>query len=103
MNEEKKKLDNKDDSQVSYAVWESSMARADNRHKWNIGVIVFLIVLLFASNMIWLYVFQSYEYTDETITVDSKDGGYANYLGGNGDIHNGIGDSLKADTTQEKR
>lgn len=93
----------KDMPPVPYSVWESSMARADLRNKRLCIILLVSIILTVLSNAAWLYVWQSYEYVDETISVDSKDGGNANYLGGNGDINNGIGESCKTDTTQEER
>lgn len=39
-----------------------------------------------------------YDYFSETVTVDSADGGNANYIGNDGDIYNGEGDSQKEKT-----
>lgn len=50
-------------------------------------IIIVLIAVLFASNMAWLWVFQSYDYTSYEQTTDS--GGINNYIGGDGDVNNG--------------
>ena len=43
------------------------------------------IILLFASNMAWLYVWNQYEY--QVVELDSESGN-ANYIGESGDITN---------------
>lgn len=65
--------------------------------RWFISFIICLI-LLFASNMIWLYVWNQYDYAE--YNVDSFDGGNANYIGNDGDINNGTCASTK--TKEEK-
>ena len=53
---------------------------------------------MFATNAIWAYVWCQYDYSSEetstVTTVDGKDG-TANYIGNNGDIHNGENNSSK--------
>ena len=51
--------------------------------------IAFMITLfmLFASNLAWLWVFQSYDYS--SYQAESNDGGNANIIGNDGDINNG--------------
>lgn len=79
---EEKRLEN-----IPYIAHEAEVMRheQDKKKLW-IAVLV-SVVLLFASNMIWLYAWMSYDYVS-TVTVDGKEG-VANYLGGNGDINNG--------------
>jgi multidrug resistance efflux pump len=63
---------------VPYIVYEYTMARFERTiHRLIIALIV-AVVALFASNMAWLYVWNQYDYS--SVTVDSKDGGNANYL-----------------------
>lgn len=82
--------------EIPYIVYEGTMARMERTVKRLIWVVVLLVVLLFASNAIWLYEWNQYEYTE--VVVDSKDGGNANYLaaGADGVINNGEGSSQKA-------
>lgn len=51
---------------LPYVAYEMSERRHEKREKWYSRVIVFLITLLVLCNMIWLYVFQSYDFLSET-------------------------------------
>ena len=83
---------------VPYVVYSDTVA---NYHwvikKLVIAIIVSAVLGLVAtagSNLAWLWVFQSYDYsTEETVTtVDSEGDGIANYTGGNGGVNIGEGD-----------
>ena len=87
---------------VPYIVYEGEMARQERHTKRLIVMLIIMLVLFFASNMAWLYVWNQYEYVDEDVTVDSQDGGSANYIGNAGDIINGISNGKKAETQKEK-
>ena len=87
---------------VPYIVYEGEMARQERHTKRLIVMLIIMLVLFFASNMAWLYVWNQYEYVDEDVTVDSQDGGNANYIGNAGDIINGISNGKKAETQKEK-
>lgn len=79
---------------VPYIVHEGTVARFERTIKRLIIVIIVTVVVLFASNMAWLYAWNLYDYSD--IVVDSQDGGNANYIGTSGIINNGKGSSQKA-------
>lgn len=91
-------MDNKD---VPYIVFEGTVARFERTIKRLIILITITILLLFASNAIWIYEWCQYDYS--TIMVDSEDGGHANYLeaGMNGAINNGEGSSQKTDKEKQ--
>ena len=74
---------------VPYIVHETAMARNERNVKRMIIAIVTAIVLLFASNALWLLAWTSYDYSSEEVIIDSQDGGNANYIGNDGDIVNG--------------
>ena len=74
---------------VPYIVHETAMARNERNVKRMIIAIVMAIVLLFASNALWLLAWCQYDYSSEEVIVDSQDGGNANYIGNDGDIVNG--------------
>lgn len=74
---------------VPYIVYEGEVARAERHIKRLVAVIVILIALLFVSNVAWLRSWMQYDYDSGAVTVDSKDGGNANYIGEDGDIVNG--------------
>ena len=63
-----------------------------NGRKWFIIAII-SIVILFASNMAWLYY---WNLPSEEVTQDNE-GGYNNYVGNDGSIDNG-----KTDNNQKK-
>jgi len=48
---------------VPYIVYEVAEQRHQIREKRKDYIMVFLVILLFIANMIWLYVFQSYDYS----------------------------------------
>lgn len=82
---------------MPYYVHEGIMARNERTIKRLIISLVISIVLMFASNALWLYAWMQYDYessetttTTETksVDVDAKDG-VANYIGNDGDITNG--------------
>lgn len=87
---------------VPYIVYEGEMARQERHIKRLIIMLAIMLSLFFASNMAWLYVWNQYEYVDEDVTVDSQDGGNANYIGNDGAIINGISNGKKAATQEEK-
>ena len=74
---------------VPYIVHETDMARNERNVKRMIIAIIMAIVLLFASNALWLLAWTSYDYSSEEVIIDSQDGGNANYIGNDGDIVNG--------------
>ena len=74
---------------VPYIVHETAMARNERNVKRMVVALVAAIALLFASNALWLWAWNSYDYSSEEIIIDSQDGGNANYIGNDGDIVNG--------------
>lgn len=78
-----------EDNKVPYIVYEGTIARFERTVRRLIIVLAVTILLLFASNALWIYEWNQYDYSD--VTVDSQDGGYANYMGAgaSGVINNG--------------
>lgn len=85
------------DKDVPYIVYEATQARNERTIRRLIIVVIVAIVLLFASNAIWLYAWMQYDYVatseDYSIDLSTKGGGDANYIGNDGDINNGKGSS----------
>lgn len=69
---------------VPYIVYEGEMARQERHIKRLIIMLAIMLVLFFASNMAWLYVWNQYEYVDETETTikATQDGEGVNIVGG---------------------
>lgn len=82
-------MDEKQCGNVPYIVYESVILRDERiiRRLWI--ALLAAIAALFLLNGCWLLYISQYDFTDETITVDSKDGGNASYIARDGDIYNG--------------
>ena len=79
-------MDNENNNfNVPYIVFESSQANNERTIKRLIIALVITIVLMFATNIFWIYEFCSYDYMTEKTTVEA-DSGTANYIGQDGDI-----------------
>ena len=79
---------------IPYSAHESTVARFERTVKRLIIALIVAVLLMFASNLAWLYAWNQYDYSSEerNIEVDAKDG-IANYIGGIGDIINGADQS----------
>ena len=78
---------------VPYYVYELESAKHERTIKRFVIVIVVSVVLLFASNMAWLWFFNQFDFESEEVTLNSQDAGNASYMGGSGVIDNGRGES----------
>ena len=74
---------------IPYVVYESAEARSERTIKRLIVALMVSVLLLFASNIAWLYAWNQYDYTSEDITY-SQDGKGLNNIntGTQGDITN---------------
>lgn len=78
-----------DNKKVDFIVYESNEIRHERTIKRLIIALVISIVLMFASNALWLWAWTSYDYSsEEVVKVDGKQG-TANYIGNDGEINNG--------------
>ena len=79
-----------EDKNVPYIVYESEAARHERTVKRLLQVIIILIVMLVVSNLAWLWVWNQYDFSSESYTIENEDGN-ANYLesGMDGVINNG--------------
>lgn len=87
---------------VPYIVHEGTVARMERVIKRLVIALTISIILMFISNLTWLYFWNQYDYVDESqyVNVDSKDG-IANYIGNDGDIINGTDSSNNQTKSQE--
>lgn len=87
---------------VPYIVYEGEMARQERHIKRLVVMLAVMLVLFFASNMAWLYVWNQYEYVEETIEA-TQDGEGVNIVGGE-DVSYGSdsNDREKEKTTEAK-
>lgn len=85
-------MDNNDNIIMSRIAFERMQAKDERNDKWRNIIIILLIILLVATNVIWLLAWNSYEYVEEYTSVDAENG-IANYIGSDGDIYNGTNSS----------
>lgn len=63
----------------------------DRHNKRLITIIIILIMIVTGISVYHEYLWSSYD----AVVVDSKDGGNANYIGRDGDVHNGESSSTQ--------
>lgn len=82
---------------VPFIVYEGTIARFERTVRRLIILVGITILLLFASNAIWIYEWNQYDYAD--VTMDNTDGGNANFMGAgaSGVINNGESQSKDKD------
>lgn len=74
--------------QIPYVAFESMSVRYERIIKYLVTALIISVLLLFASNAIWVYEWTQYDYTGAQSTVDVDAGnGTANYIGNDGDIN----------------
>lgn len=83
---------------VPYIVHEGMLARQERTIMRLFVTLAMVVTLLVLTNLAWLYVFSQYDY--ESYSVSANDGD-ANYIGNDGDITYGIGESKE--TVKEER
>lgn len=82
----------RDTAAIPYFAHEGMVDRLDRVNRRMLIALIIAVVLLFASNAVWLYCWMQYDYVDgseETeivTTVDSEGNGIANYTGNNGGV-----------------
>lgn len=92
---------------IPFVAHEDTLTRMERIIKRLVFALVITILLMFASNALWLYAWMQYDYSSDatntttttetsTVTVDGKDG-VANYIGNDGDISNGTDNSAESE------
>lgn len=78
---------------VPYVAYEGAQVRNERIIKRLIVVLTITILMFFASNLLWLRAWMSYDYVtednSELVTIDGGTRGVANYVGNDGSIVNG--------------
>lgn len=84
-------MNENDNIVMSRIAFERMQAKDERNDKWRNITIIVLIVLLVATNAMWLIAWNQYYVETETLDVqlDADEGGNANYIGEDGDIDNG--------------
>jgi hypothetical protein len=71
---------------VPYIVFEGAEAKSERTIKRLIIALVITIVVMFATNIFWIYEFCSFDYASEETSVEADNISTANYIGQDGDI-----------------
>lgn len=86
---------------VPYIVYESEAARHERTVKRLLTALLITILLMVGTNMAWLYVWNQYDFSSESITMETDDTANANLLGSgtnaNGVITNEYEDGVQAE------
>ena len=82
-------MENNDNIIMSRIAFERMQAKDERNDKWRNIIIILLIVLLVATNAMWLWAWNQYDYVDDYTSVEADDNSDINYIGRNGDINNG--------------
>lgn len=88
---------------IPYIVYESTLEKEDRQQKRLVVIIAILVAMLFISNAIWIYAWNSYDYVEEysDVELNSEGEGNANYIGEDGDINNVVSESNTEKTEQD--
>lgn len=82
---------------IPYIVHEGTMVRMERQIKRITVALIVTVILMFVSNVLWLYAWMQYDYTStssQTVDIDGKQGN-ANYVENGGSIVNGTDTSKK--------
>lgn len=88
---------------IPYVVYEAAQTRAERIGRRLIAVIAICVILIVASNLMWLCAWTSYDYVSEDSGVQVNGGteGVANYIGTKGDIYNGEYPRISPDSDED--
>lgn len=95
--EDNKKVCNKECTHNHSEEWSLSAELAKSNKRMFIALVT-VIALWFSTIIGFVWYINQYDYTNETITVDSQSSGDANYIGNDGNIYNGENTSAETQT-----
>lgn len=87
---------------IPYIAFEAEMARHERTIKRLLVALACTIVLLFISNVAWLWFFNQFDFATEAIMFDTEDGGDNSYIGNDGVINNGKDGSTTYDNDAQE-
>ena len=83
---------------VPYIVYESEAARHERTIKRLVRALVLAILMIMVSNLAWLWVFNQYDFTSESYTVEND--GNSNLLGAGASM-NGVTNGIESGVQEE--
>lgn len=90
------------DKNIPYIAFEAEMARHERTIKRLLVALIAVIILLFVSNVAWLWFFNQFDFHTETVMFDTEDGGDNSYIGNDGVINNGEDGSTRNDNDAQE-
>lgn len=90
-----------ENSNVSLIMLESAMMHLQQANKRLARITICALVLMTLMFGFFVYLFTAFEITTEDVVIDSSNGN-AGYIGNDGEIINGSGNSEEADDQEEK-
>lgn len=88
---------------VPYIVHESAMARNERHIRRLVIALIIAFVMIVASNLAWLYVWNSYEYVGDSETTYSQDGEGVNIMGDSNNYGTEVSSEENQVPKEEKR
>ena len=86
-----------EDNKVPYIVYESEASRHERTVKRLLIALLLTIVLMVGTNLAWLYVFNQYDITSETVTIDNEgDAEGSNLIGAGANASGVIGNGTES-------
>lgn len=78
-------------NEIPYIAFEAEMARHERTIKRLLIALLVSVALIFASNMAWLWFFNQFDYSTDTITQGTEQGDNS-YMGAGASVINGKSD-----------
>lgn len=94
-------MENNDNVIISRYAFERMQAKDERNDHWRNVIILTLIILLVATNVMWLFVWNQYDYVDEDYSIDAQQDGYGVNIVSGGDLDYGA-DSNNSQTDTEQ-
>lgn len=94
-------MENNDNIIMSRIAFERMQAKDERNDKWRNIIIILLILLLVATNVIWLIAWNSYDYVEDYSIQAKQDGEGVNIVGG-GDIDYGADSNDSQEKIEDK-
>ena len=77
-----------DNTPIPYAAFEDNEMRHEKREKRLVISLIIAIIMIFASNAMWIYCWTQYDYTSEE-TIYQQDGQGTNIIGEKNEVNYG--------------
>lgn len=86
---------------VPYIVYESEAARHERTVKRLLVALLITILLMVGTNMVWLYVFNQYDFSSESYTLETSNDGNNNLIGAGASANEVVNNGIKGDSKEK--